>query len=57
VASRAAPGGNRQPAPWPIPDDRRFGKLTARSIAPLIARASNEVFSDGSVTSLFGGNS
>jgi ribose-phosphate pyrophosphokinase len=41
----------------PIPDDKRFDKLTVLSIAPLIARAINEVFSDGSVTSLFGGNS
>jgi ribose-phosphate pyrophosphokinase len=37
----------------PIPDDKRFDKLTVLSIAPLIARAINEVFSDGSVTSLF----
>jgi ribose-phosphate pyrophosphokinase len=41
----------------PIHDDKRFDKLTVLSIAPLIARAINEVFSDGSVTSLFGGNS
>jgi ribose-phosphate pyrophosphokinase len=40
----------------PIPDDRRFDKLTVLSIAPLIARAVREVFQDGSVTSLFGGN-
>jgi ribose-phosphate pyrophosphokinase len=37
----------------PIPDDKRFDKLTVLSIAPLVARAINEVFSDGSVTSLF----
>ncbi|MGI8330580.1 ribose-phosphate diphosphokinase [Actinomadura scrupuli] len=37
----------------PIPDDKQFDKLTVLSIAPLIARAINEVFSDGSVTSLF----
>jgi ribose-phosphate pyrophosphokinase len=41
----------------PIPDEKRFDKLTVLSIAPLIARAINEVFSDGSVTSLFGGQS
>ena len=39
----------------PIPDDKRFDKLTVLSIAPLIARAIQEVFSDGSVTSLFEG--
>ncbi len=39
----------------PIPDDRRFDKLTVLSIAPLIARAIREVFGDGSVTSLFDG--
>jgi ribose-phosphate pyrophosphokinase len=37
----------------PIPDDKQLDKLTVLSIAPLIARAINEVFSDGSVTSLF----
>src|SRR5215475_1218211 len=41
----------------PIPDDKSFDKLTVLSIAPLIARAITEVFSDGSVTSLFDGNS
>ena len=40
----------------PIPEDRRFDKLTTLSIAPLIARAIREVFQDGSVTSLFDGN-
>jgi ribose-phosphate pyrophosphokinase len=40
----------------PVPDDRQFDKLTVLSIAPLIARAIGEVFDDGSVTSLFGGN-
>ena len=39
----------------PIPEDRRFDTLTVLSIAPLIARAINEVFQDGSVTSLFDG--
>jgi ribose-phosphate pyrophosphokinase len=37
----------------PIPEDRRFSKLTVLSIAPLVARAIREVFDDGSVTSLF----
>jgi ribose-phosphate pyrophosphokinase len=41
----------------PIPEEKRFDKLTVLSIAPLIARAINEVFSDGSVTSLFDGQS
>src|ERR1700748_1359277 len=39
----------------PVPQEKRFDKLTVLSIAPLIARAINEVFSDGSVTSLFDG--
>jgi ribose-phosphate pyrophosphokinase len=39
----------------PIPAEKRFDKLTVLSIAPLIARAIQEVFSDGSVTSLFEG--
>ncbi|MFV2196584.1 MULTISPECIES: ribose-phosphate diphosphokinase [unclassified Nocardiopsis] len=37
----------------PIPEERSFDKLTQLSIAPLIARAVNEVFTDGSVASLF----
>ena len=41
----------------PIPPEKRFDKLTVLSIAPLIARAITEVFSDGSVTSLFDGHS
>ncbi|WP_283135395.1 ribose-phosphate diphosphokinase [Rhizohabitans arisaemae] len=41
----------------PIPEEARFDKLTVLSIAPLIARAISEVFSDGSVTSLFEGDS
>lgn len=41
----------------PIPPERRFEKLTVLSIAPLIARAITEVFHDGSVTSLFDGQS
>jgi ribose-phosphate pyrophosphokinase len=41
----------------PISTEKRFDKLTVLSIAPLIARAITEVFSDGSVTSLFDGQS
>ena len=41
----------------PIPQDKRIDKLTVLSIAPLLARAINEVFSEGSVTSLFDGQS
>jgi ribose-phosphate pyrophosphokinase len=41
----------------PIPDERRFDGLTVLSIAPLVARAIREVFDDGSVTSLFDGQS
>ncbi|GAB3445949.1 ribose-phosphate diphosphokinase [Actinophytocola sediminis] len=40
----------------PIPDEKRFPKMTVLSIAPLLARAIQEVFEDGSVTSLFDGN-
>ncbi|NHC45922.1 ribose-phosphate diphosphokinase [Motilibacter aurantiacus] len=40
----------------PIAQERRFDKLTVLPIAPLIARAIREVFHDGSVTSLFGGD-
>ncbi|UFU07405.1 ribose-phosphate diphosphokinase [Ruania halotolerans] len=41
----------------PISADKRFEQLTVLSIAPLLARAIREVFDDGSVTSLFDGNS
>jgi len=41
----------------PISHDNRIDKLTVLSIAPLIARAITEVFRDGSVTSLFEGQS
>ncbi len=41
----------------PTPNEKQFDKLTVLSIAPLIARAISEVFSDGSVTSLFDGQS
>ena len=40
----------------PIPDDRRFDKLTILPVAPLFARAISEVFTDGSVTSMFEGD-
>jgi ribose-phosphate pyrophosphokinase len=39
----------------PVPEEKRFDKLTVLSIAPLLGRAISEVFSDGSVTSLFDG--
>jgi len=39
----------------PIPEENQFDKLTTLSIAPLIGRAISEVFTDGSVTSLFDG--
>ncbi|RZU34441.1 ribose-phosphate diphosphokinase [Blastococcus saxobsidens] len=41
----------------PIDESRRFDKLTVLSIAPLLAQAIKAVFEDGSVTSLFGGES
>ncbi|MBU6244648.1 MAG: ribose-phosphate diphosphokinase [Actinomycetales bacterium] len=37
----------------PVPADRCFPKLTTLSIAPLLAKAITEVFTDGSVTSMF----
>ncbi|HUR50995.1 MAG TPA: ribose-phosphate diphosphokinase [Mycobacteriales bacterium] len=40
----------------PIPDEKRFDKLTVLSIAPLVARAISEVFEDGSVTGMFDGD-
>lgn len=39
----------------PIPDEKRWDRLTVLPIAPLIARAIHEVFDDGSVTSMFDG--
>ncbi|UJW35051.1 ribose-phosphate diphosphokinase [Saccharothrix sp. AJ9571] len=39
----------------PIPEEKRFPGLTVLSIAPLLARAIQQVFEDGSVTSLFDG--
>jgi ribose-phosphate pyrophosphokinase len=41
----------------PIHAEKQFDKLTVLSIAPLIARAITEVYSEGSVTSLFDGQS
>jgi ribose-phosphate pyrophosphokinase len=40
----------------PLAQASRFDKLTVLSIAPLIARAITEIFNDGSVTSLFEGD-
>jgi len=37
----------------PIAEDRHFDKLTVLSIAPILAKAITEVFTDGSVTSMF----
>ena len=37
----------------PIPPERQFDKLPVLSIAPILATAINEVFTDGSVTSMF----
>ena len=37
----------------PIPEERQFEKLTVLSIAPILAKAITEVFTDGSVTSMF----
>lgn len=38
-----------------VPKERQFDKLTELSIAPLVGRAIQQVFTDGSVTSLFEG--
>ncbi|MGH3862559.1 ribose-phosphate diphosphokinase [Actinokineospora sp.] len=40
----------------PIPDEKRYPRMTVLSIAPLLARAIQQVFEDGSVTSLFDGD-
>jgi ribose-phosphate pyrophosphokinase len=40
----------------PIPEEKRFPKMTVLPIAPLLAEAIHQVFEDGSVTSLFDGN-
>ncbi len=39
----------------PVPEEKRFPTLTVLSIAPLLARAIEQVFTDGSVTSMFDG--
>ena len=41
----------------PVPEDKQFDKLTVLSIAPLLSQAIREVFEDGSVTSMFDGQS
>ncbi len=41
----------------PVRNEQNFDKLTVLSIAPMIAMAIREVFEDGSVTSLFEGQS
>lgn len=40
----------------PLSESRHWDTLTVLSIAPLLARAIQEVFQDGSVTSMFGGD-
>lgn len=40
----------------PLSPEKRFDSLTVLPIAPLLARAIKEVFEDGSVTSMFGGD-
>ena len=40
----------------PLTESRRWETLTVLPIAPLLARAIHEVFEDGSVTSMFGGD-
>ncbi|BDZ55829.1 ribose-phosphate diphosphokinase [Agromyces marinus] len=39
----------------PIPEEKRWDRLTVLPIAPLLARAIHEIFEDGSVTSMFDG--
>ncbi|MCR2801401.1 MULTISPECIES: ribose-phosphate diphosphokinase [unclassified Microbacterium] len=39
----------------PVPEHKRFERLTILPIAPLLARGIQEVFEDGSVTSMFDG--
>jgi ribose-phosphate pyrophosphokinase len=39
----------------PVPEAKRWDRLTVLPIAPLVARAIREVFEDGSVTSIFDG--
>ncbi|SMH46484.1 ribose-phosphate pyrophosphokinase [Rathayibacter oskolensis] len=40
----------------PLPEEKRWDRLTILPIAPLLARAIHEVFDDGSVTSMFDGD-
>ncbi|WP_291044008.1 ribose-phosphate diphosphokinase [Herbiconiux sp.] len=40
----------------PLPPEKHWDRLTVLPIAPLIARAIHEVFSDGSVTTMFDGD-
>ena len=39
----------------PVPEEKRFDKLTILPIAPLLAQAIDAVFNDESVTSMFDG--
>jgi ribose-phosphate pyrophosphokinase len=39
----------------PVPQEKRWDRLTVLPIAPLIARAIHEVFDDGSISSMFDG--
>jgi ribose-phosphate pyrophosphokinase len=39
----------------PIPEDKQFPSLHVLSIAPLISQAIHEVFTNGSVTTMFDG--
>ncbi|GAB3846831.1 ribose-phosphate diphosphokinase [Nesterenkonia populi] len=58
AAERLANSGAREVVvtnTLPIPDEKRFESLTVLSIAPILARAIKEVFTDGSVTTLFDG--
>lgn len=41
----------------PVPPEKQFDTLTILSVAPLLARGIHEVFEDGSVTSMFEGES
>ncbi|GGE66265.1 ribose-phosphate diphosphokinase [Nesterenkonia cremea] len=59
AAERLADSGAREVVvtnTLPIPEEKRFEQLTVLSIAPILATAIREVFTDGSVTSLFDGN-
>ena len=40
----------------PIPDEKRFDRLTVLSIAPIVAEALDAVFEDTSVSELFRGD-